>query len=154
MHAHQRPYERAKTDPLALQLIELAVSAGWTPRECIEFAREAHKLVTSTASAVGVHQTVAPAKDSAVDLSQPCKSVPDAAPALHPPKWGPDPGTRRKALQALADKNLTLRQAAEILGVSMSLVGSTAHRLNIKHQVPRSPRPKAATSGEEHQRLR
>src|SRR5262245_42059761 len=105
MHAPQRSHERAKTDPLALQLIELAVSAGWDPRQCIEFAREALKFVTSTTSEVGPHQTVASAKDIAVDLGQSGKSMPVALPR---PKWGPDPETRRSALQALADHNRTM----------------------------------------------
>src|SRR5262245_11352959 len=115
MHAEQRSHERVKTDPLALQLIELAVSAGWKPRDCIEFAREALKFVTSTTSEVGAHQAVAPAKDIAVDLGQPGKSTPDFASGLHRPEWGPDPETRRKALQALADQNRTMHEAAEIL---------------------------------------
>jgi hypothetical protein len=40
--------ECAESHVLALQLIELAIAAGWKPRECIEFAREAYKFVMST----------------------------------------------------------------------------------------------------------
>src|SRR5262245_18662573 len=132
MHAHQRSHERAKTDPLALQLIELAVRAGWKPRECIEFAREAHKLVTSTASDIEAHQTVSLIKDFAADPRQSGKSMADSAPVPHDLKWGPDAGTRRKALQALANQNLTMKESAQLLGISMSLLASAAHRLKIR----------------------
>jgi hypothetical protein len=146
MHAHQRPHRRINTDPLALQLIELAVSAGWKPRECIEFAREAHKFVTSTVSAVGAHQTVAPAKDIAIDLGQSGKSIPDAAPTLHRPEWGPDAETRRNALQALADQNRTMHEAAEILGISSSLVFLTASRLKVRFNGHRGRRLRPTAS--------
>jgi hypothetical protein len=139
MHANgYQGCQCVETDPLALQLIELAVSAGWKPRECIEFAREALKFVTSSVSAVGVHQTVAPAKDIAGDLGQPGKSTPDSAPVLPRPKWGSDSETRRKALQVLADRNLTLREAAEILGISPGLAFATASRLNVRFHGYRS----------------
>src|SRR5262245_6551953 len=144
MHAHQWPYERAKTDPLALQLIELAVSAGWAPRECIEFAREAHKLVTSTASVVGTHQPVAPAKNIAVDLGQPGKSTPDSALRLHRPEWGPDPETRLKTLHAAAALKLRSKEAANILGVTTSTVTSAAHKLKIRFHRRRGRKPQRA----------
>src|SRR5262245_41056389 len=103
MHANENQgCQWVEGDPLALKLIELAVNAGWKPRDCIEFAQEAHKFVTSTVSAAGAHHTVAAAKDIAVDLGQLGKSTPDSAPGLHRPEWSPDPETRRKTLRALA----------------------------------------------------
>jgi hypothetical protein len=49
MHPYGDPRgERTENGLLALKLIELAVAAGWKPRECIGFAREAHKFVMST----------------------------------------------------------------------------------------------------------
>jgi hypothetical protein len=138
MHAnetHGRQWVEA--DPLALKLIELAVNAGWKPRDCIEFAQEAHKFVTSTVSAAGALQTVACAKDIAVDLSEPGKSMPDSALALHRLEWGPHPETRRNALQALADQNRTMREAAEILGIKPSLAFYAARRLKVSFHGPR-----------------
>jgi hypothetical protein len=103
MHANgPQGCECVETDPLALHLIKLAANAGWKPDECIEFAREAYKFVTSTLSEVAVHQTVVVAKNTAR------------------PEWSSDLETRRKALQELADRNLMMKEAARILGVSLS----------------------------------
>jgi hypothetical protein len=62
------------------------------------------------------------------------------------PKWGPDIQTKRKTLQALADRNLMMREAAEILGVSHSVVASTAFKLKIRFHGRRGQRrPPTAT---------
>jgi hypothetical protein len=132
--------EYVETDPLALQLIKLAVNAGWKPRDCIEFAREAHNFVTSTVSEVVAHQTVAPAKDIAVDkVARLGKSMPASASALDRPEWGRDFEIRRRALQTLADRKLTLKEAAEILGVSLGTVVYTAHKLKVRFHGRRGP---------------
>jgi hypothetical protein len=113
-------YECVETDALALWLLELAIAAGWKPRECMEFAREAHKFIISTLPG--------PATGRVARASEPGKEI--GRPSH--PGWGPDPETRRNALQTLADKNLTLREAAEILGISPGLAFATASRLNVR----------------------
>jgi hypothetical protein len=140
MHRHGSRRERAKSDPVALRLVELAVAAGWKPRECIEFAREAYKFLTLTRA---VHQTVAVAEDIAVDETvRSGKLVPTSAPSPHPancPEWGSDFEIRRRALQTLADRKLMMKEAAEILGVSLATVAYTAHKLKIRFHGRRGP---------------
>jgi hypothetical protein len=60
------------------------------------------------------------------------------------PEWGPAPDTRRNALQALADQNRTMQEAAEILGISWSLVSVTATRLKISFHGRRNRKPRPA----------
>jgi hypothetical protein len=134
--------EYVETDPLALQLIKLAVNAGWKPRDCIEFAREAHKFVMSTLRRAD--QQLAAGRPGAVeDAKETARSAPTTT---ERPKWGPDIATKRKALQALADQNLMMREAAEILGVSHSVVATTAYKLKIRFHGRRGKRrPPMAT---------
>jgi hypothetical protein len=127
MHLHGDPRgERAENGLLALKLIELAVAAGWKPRECIGFAREAHRFIVSTLPE--------PATGLVACSSKPRK---ETGRPSHP-EWGPDSETRRNALQALADKNLTLREAAKILGIGPSLACTTASRLKVSFHGRRS----------------
>jgi hypothetical protein len=129
MHLPGEPKgERAKSRLLALQLIELAIAAGWKPRECIEFAREAHEFVMSTLpdAAIGL---VAGSIELGKDVGRPRERGAQQQPGR--PEWGPDSETRRNALQSLADQNRTLREAAKILGISHSLVVVTARRLKV-----------------------
>jgi hypothetical protein len=134
--------ECAESHVLALQLIELAIGAGWKPRECIEFAREAHEFVMSTLRRAD--QQLAAGRPGAVeDAKETARSAPTTT---ERPKWGPDIATRRKALQALADQNLMMREAAEILGISQSVVASTAFKLKIRFHGRRGKRrPPTAT---------
>jgi hypothetical protein len=144
MHPHGEPTkgERAESPFLALQLIELAVAAGWKPRECIEFAREAHKFVMSTLPEVAAGR-IARSSELGEETGQPSGKRP-ASPDI--PEWGPDIETKRKALHALADQNLMMREAAEILGVSQSVVASMAHKLKIRFHGRRGKRrPPTAT---------
>jgi hypothetical protein len=144
MHPHGEPTkgERAESPFLALQLIELAIAAGWKPRECIEFAREAHKFVMSTLPEAAAGH-IARSSELGGEIGRPSEKRPASADI---PKWGPDIGTKRNALQALADHNLMMREAAEILGVSRSIVASTAHKLKIRFHGRRGKRrPPTAT---------
>jgi hypothetical protein len=143
MDLHEQPKgERAKTRLLTLQLIELAIAAGWKPRECIAFAREAYKFVMSTLPEAADQQLAGGSKngeriageDAAEQMAQP------GTPTNERPKWGPDTATRRHALQALADQNLMMRDAAAILGVSQSVVASTAFKLKISFHGRRDKR--------------
>jgi hypothetical protein len=111
---------RTENGFLALKLIELAVAAGWKPRECIGFAREAHKFVMSTLPE--------PATGLVARSSEPVKEI--GRPSH--PEWGPDQETRRNALQVLADQNRTLCEAAAILGIKPSLAFTTASKLKVR----------------------
>jgi hypothetical protein len=130
-----------RNDALALRLLELAVGAGWKPRECIEFAREAYKFLTLTRA---VHQTVAVAEDIAADETvRSDKLVSTSAPSPHPancPEWSSDFEIRRRALQTLADRNLMMKDAAELLGISLATVAYTAHKLKIRFHGRRDSR--------------
>jgi hypothetical protein len=125
--------QRARSDLLALRLIELAIGAGWRPAECIEFAREAHNLVMSTLSEKVAVRTEESTEEKNGHLTT---SRPTAK-----PEWGSNPETRRRALQTLADQNRTMAEAAEILGVSKGLVTSAAFKLKVSFHGRRS-RPK------------
>jgi hypothetical protein len=61
------------------------------------------------------------------------------------PGWDLSPETQRNALQELADQNRSMREAAEILGVSRSLVAQMATKLKIRFhgRVGRRARPVA-----------
>lgn len=109
---------------LVFRLLELAIGAGWAPRDCIEFAREAYKLVAPTLPETTTHQVVAAREPSRID--QP--GVSEDSPHL---EWGQDLESRRNALQTLANQNRTMYEAARVLGISKGLVASTARRLNI-----------------------
>jgi hypothetical protein len=124
-----------RSDLLALRLLELGIGAGWKPRDCIEFAPQAYKLVTSTLPGAATQQLVAAAREP-VEIGQPgrTKGSIDGKRRPHRPssrEWGPDLESRRNALQALADQNRTMHEAAKILGVSRSLVASMAGSLKI-----------------------
>jgi hypothetical protein len=143
MYLHGEPKgERAKNRLLALQLIELAIAAGWRPRECIEFAREALEFVLSTLPGAATGR-VARSSELGEEIGQPSEKRSER-PDI--PEWGPDTETRRKALQVLADRNLMMREAAEILGVSHSVVATTAYKLKIRFHGRRGKRrPPTAT---------
>jgi hypothetical protein len=129
MHPHGEPKgERAESRLLALQLIELAIAAGWKSRECIEFAREAHEFVMSTLpeSASG---RVAGSSEPRGRIDGSSKKISERSDT---PKWVPDTEARRIALQRLADQNRTMRESAEILGISPALVSTVAARLKIR----------------------
>jgi hypothetical protein len=125
--------DEGRSNSLALRLLELAIKAGWKPHECIEFAREAHKLITSTLpEAVAGFAARGPEPERKVATNGANDTAPPAPATTERPAWGPDPETRRKALQALADKNLMMSEAAEILGVTQSVVASAAHKLKVR----------------------
>jgi hypothetical protein len=141
LHGEQKS-EPANTRPLALRLIELAIAAGWKPRECIAFALEAHEFVMSTLRRAD-QQLAAGTPGAAEDAKETARS---ATATTERPKWGPDTATRRKVLQALADQNLMMREAAEILGVSHGVVATTAYKLKIRFHGRRGKRrPPTAT---------
>jgi hypothetical protein len=120
-----RPKEqRAVSDLLALRLIELAIGAGWKPRDCIEFAREAYKFLSSTQPQGATQQLLETHEPPRIDQ-------PPISEDSRPPQWGPDLEARRHALQTLANQNRTMYEAAKILGISKGLVASTARRMNI-----------------------
>jgi hypothetical protein len=129
MDPRERPKgERAETRLLGLHLIELAIAAGWKPRECIEFARDAHEFVMSTLPEASTGLIVG-SSELGKEIGRPREKEPQQQPGR--PDWGPDSETRRNALQSLADQNRTLREAAKILGISHSLVVVTARRLKV-----------------------
>jgi hypothetical protein len=134
--------ECAESRLLALQLLELAIGAGWKPRECIEFAREAHKFVMSTPPEAAT-VLVAGSSELGKEIGRPNekRSVrPDV------PKWGTDTETRRVALQSLADQDRTMRESAEILGISSALVSTVAARLKVHFHGRRGRRLRPAAS--------
>lgn len=149
MHLHGRPQGgRARTDLLALHLVELAVAAGWEAGDCMEFARAAYKFIMSTRPEAATQQLVAAARELA-EIRQPRgskdrtgrKSLP------HRPscrEWGFDPEAQRNALQTLADQNRTMRDAAEILGVSYGRVATSAAKLKISFHGRRGRRARPA----------
>jgi hypothetical protein len=149
MYLHGQPKdEGAETGLLALHLIELAIAAGWKPRECIEFVRDAHKFRMSTLPEAATKRKVP--GELTKEISEPRSSEGPTGEERVPhlpncPEWGPDRETRRNALQLLADQNRTMHEAAEILGVSQGAVASAAFKLKIsfhgRHR--RSSRPAA-----------
>jgi hypothetical protein len=129
MDLHGRPKsERTETRLLGLHLIELAIAAGWKPRECIEFARDAYEFVMSTLPEAATGR-VAGSSELGKEIGQPSEKGLQQQPGR--PEWGPDSETRRNALQSLADQNRSLREAAKILNISPSLVAVTARRLKV-----------------------
>ena len=129
MRGNKHGPEAIKPDPLALRLLEVAVTAGWKPHECLEFAREAYRFLTSTRPEVAVAQSVRPAADPS---AKPTPHLKPSSGRVSCPEWNGDLEVRRKALQTLADRNLMMKEAAELLGVSLATVASTAHRLEIR----------------------
>jgi hypothetical protein len=108
------------SDPLAFRLLELAVKAGWKPRDCVQFARAAHDFILSAGR-------------------QPMEQTGNGSLPKPPAKleWGSDREIRRRALQTLADQNRTMAEAAEALGVSLGTVAYTAYKLKISFHGPR-----------------
>jgi hypothetical protein len=140
MHDKEQRRERAKADPLALRLIEVGIGAGWNSHDCLQFAREAYEFLRSTVPEVAIRN----AGDGSAKL------VPRSKPSSRPvkgPEWSHDLEIRRRALQTLADRNLMMKEAAEVLGISVATVASTAHRLRIRFHGRRGSRKSHPAQG-------